>query len=369
MSIFFVMAGGTGGHLFPAQALAQELNRRGHSVHLATDARAQNYGHDFPAEEIHIIPSATPNLRNPVHLVKSSVTILRGVIKARKILKRVKPVAAIGFGGYPTFPPLLAARSLRVPAGLHEQNAVLGRANRALVRLCNALALTFEGTRYAQNVATRTVVTGNPVRDRVLTLTGAPYEMASGDIFKLVVFGGSQGARVFSDLVPEALGLLDADLRRQIKLVQQCRPEDIERVGKAYQAMGLDAELAPFFEDMPALISASHLVIARAGASTIAELGVLGRPALLFPLPGSIDQDQRANARNMEAAGGGWLMDEKTLDAQQLANRLADMVRAPQMLRDAAAAALTLGRPDAVIALADLLEDIGANRQQSGEPS
>lgn len=357
MSKFALMAGGTGGHLFPALALAQELVRRGHEIHLVTDKRVTQFGGDFPAREVHVVPAATPSIRNPIKFAKAGFTILGGMSKAWGILRRLDPDAVVGFGGYPCFPPFLAASLLGVPGVLHEQNAVLGRANRALARFADTLAMSFAETKYADKYRLKKVVTGNPVRDLVKAAANVPYTApdSTGPI-RLLVFGGSQGARVFSELVPQAIALLDEPLRKRLSITQQCREEDLEQVTDAYRAARVNVELARFFPDLPERIAANHLIIGRAGASTVAELAVLGRPAILVPLPGSLDQDQRANAQFMADAGGGWLVDQATLSPQSLATQLHDLLSAPERLSAAAQSAKAIGMPDAVSRLADLAE-------------
>jgi UDP-N-acetylglucosamine--N-acetylmuramyl-(pentapeptide) pyrophosphoryl-undecaprenol N-acetylglucosamine transferase len=359
MSTFALMAGGTGGHLFPAMALAQELRRRGHTIHLMTDHRVSGYGDAFPATEVHVVPSATPSVGNPVKFVAAGFTIVWGIGVALGRLGAIKPDAAIGFGGYPIFPPFLAARMRGVPGLLHEQNAIMGRANRALARWASRIALSFSATRHAEAFADRTVFTGNPVRDRVRAVADVPYPAldAEGPL-RVVVFGGSQGARAFADLVPPAIAELPEAMRHRLRIVQQCRPEDLDRVAGAYRQARVNVELQPFFSDLPERMAAAHLVIARAGASTVAELTVLGRPAILVPLPGSIDGDQKVNAQVVDAAGGGWIMEQATLSPPSLANRLTALFAEPQALTAAAAAAKSLGRPTAVETLADLAEGL-----------
>ena len=359
MSKFILMAGGTGGHLFPAMALAQELLRRGHVVELMTDHRVESYGSDFPASAVHIVPSATPSGKNPLLMAGAGFKILRGVGVALGKLRASKPQCVIGFGGYPTFPPFIAAHLLRIPGILHEQNAVMGRANRALGRFANALALSFATTKYADGFAGEKVVTGNPVRDRVRSVAQAPYpELTANGEIRLVIFGGSQGAKALSDIVPAAIALLPPELRQRLRLVQQCRAEDIERVRAVYRDAQVDAELASFFSDLPERIAQSHLVIGRSGASTIAELTVLGRPAILVPLPGALDADQKNNALIMEAAGAGWVAEQATLSPQSLGTRLTTLLTDPATLTKAATAARTLGQPQAVEKLADLAEKL-----------
>jgi UDP-N-acetylglucosamine--N-acetylmuramyl-(pentapeptide) pyrophosphoryl-undecaprenol N-acetylglucosamine transferase len=360
MSTFVLMAGGTGGHLFPAMALAQELRRRGHLIHLMTDHRVGTYGEAFPARETHIIPSATPSVGNPVKFTGAAVTLLWGTMVAWTRLRGIRPDAAVGFGGYPVFPPFLAARLSGIPGILHEQNAVMGRANRALARYASRIALSFEKTQYAEPFADKIVLTGNPVRDRVLAAASTPYPAFEADgPLRLVVTGGSQGARVFADLVPPAIAVLPDALRHRLRIVQQCRPEDLDRVAEAYRQAKVNVELQAFFTDLPERMANAHLVIPRAGASTVAELTVLGRPAILVPLPGSLDADQRNNARSMEVVNAGWIMEQATLSPPSLANRLTSLFGDPAILTAAAAAAGSLGQPRAVQQLADLAEAAG----------
>ena len=362
MGTYILMAGGTGGHLFPAMSLAQELNRRGHIVHLATDERVENYGGNFPAKKTHIIPAATPSLRNPIKFVRGGFTILRGIFASLGMLGEVKPDGVVAFGGYPCFPPFLAASLKGVPGMLHEQNAVMGRANRALARFAKVLAMQFEQTSGIENFNLEKIVTGNPVRDQVIEASNTPYPaLVSDGPINLLVFGGSQGARVFSDIVPPAIAHLPHELKKRLQVTQQCRHEDLERVTAAYHEARINVELSTFFADLPQRMAKSHLVIARAGASSIAELGVLGRPALLVPLPGSLDQDQRANALLMEQAGGGWLIDEATLSPHCLGKRLAELLGDSAALKQAAQNAKTVGRADAVARLADATEALSAN--------
>lgn len=357
MSKFVMVAGGTGGHLFPAQALAEELLRRGHTVYLMTDARAKNYGGDFPAVETIIVPAATPNLRHPIKAFKAGLKILGGVRKAHKELKRIDPDAIVGFGGYPTFPPFLAASMLGIPGVLHEANSVLGRANRALVRFAEKLALGFDDTKYAEPYASKIVLTGNPVRDMVLNVADEPFPPLGADHdVRITVFGGSQGAQVFSQMLPGAITALPEELRSRLKLVQQCREEDLQRMAEVYAQGRVSVEAAPFFKDLPRLLSKSHLVICRAGALTVSEMGAIGRPGIYVPLPGSIDQDQLNNAKRMEAAGGGVVMEQAALSPHSLATKITELLAYPERLQEMALNAKKIGMPDAVQRLADLTE-------------
>ena len=270
---------------------------------------------------------------------------------------------AVGFGGYPTLPPMMAATLMRVPSVVHEANAVLGRANRLLASRVTAVAATTAAINVRDADRGKVRLTGNPVRAVVRALAGAAYRPPTGgERLRLLVFGGSQGARYLSDVVPAALEKLPADFRNRISLTQQCRPEDLERVRAACARLSVPLEAEPFFQDLPARIAAAHLVVCRAGASTVTELAVIGRPAIMVPLPHALDQDQRENARILADAGGGWMFLEKDIDADRLASELRLAMTDPGRLTAAAAAALRIGRPDAVERLADLVEDVAARR-------
>jgi len=363
MSVFILMAGGTGGHLFPAMALAQELQRRGHVIHLMTDHRVESYGADFPAREVHIVPSATPSLSNPIKFVSGGLRILQGTGVAMGQIRKIKPAAVIGFGGYPTFPPFLAASLMGVPGILHEANAVLGRANRALARFADVLALGFANAKFSEGFNIEKSNTGNPVRDKVTAVADVPYPpLAEIDPIRLLIFGGSQGARAFADIVPPAIALLPEEIRQRLRVVQQCRPEDLDRVAEAYRLAKVNVDLAAFFDDLPERMASSHLIISRSGASTVAELGVVGRPAILIPLPGAIDADQKENARFVDNAGGGWIAEQDTVSPLSLGTRLTELFKNPDVLIKAAAIAKTLGQPDAVGKLADLAEKLAGDK-------
>ncbi len=356
-------AGGTGGHLFPAQALASELNRRGWTVDLATDKRVDKISSDFPARTVHLISAATISGKNPVALARTAFSLLKGTLQARSVISRDRPDIVVGFGGYPTFPPMFAARLSGVPTILHEANGVMGRANRLLAKGATAIATSVPVAGYAETLASKTTETGNPVRDAVLHAAELPYvpPVANGD-FKLLVFGGSQGARVFSDLLPPTLEKLPAGLRARLHVVQQCRPEDMERVQQAFRALDVSAECASFFQDLPQRIADAHLTVCRSGASSVTELCVLGRPAVLVPLPGAVDQDQAANAKVLEEVGGAWPIPQSELTPERLAREIDRFMNNPDMLSKAAANARGLAKPDAVKRLADLVETVAAKK-------
>jgi len=354
-------AGGTGGHLFPAFALSEELGRRGIEVDLMTDMRGDRYGADFPARQVYRIPSATLATRSPVGAGKTVLKLVQGVGRAYRHIRDIKPSVIVGFGGYPSFPPLIAAKLYGVPSVVHEQNAVMGRANRMLAKYVDAVATSFEITTGLEGEGLRKArLVGNPVRSQVLERAKQPYYPPQPDsYFTLVVFGGSQGARYFSDLVPAALELLDEDHRARLRVIQQCREEDLARVAAAYELIGISAETASFFPNLPEIMAQAHLIIGRAGASTVAELGVLGRPSILVPLPHALDNDQLHNATRLAESGGGWCIEQKNLDPQILADRLRQFIGAPEELKIAAARAKDAGVPEAQKLLGDLVEELG----------
>ncbi|MGB3900033.1 MAG: undecaprenyldiphospho-muramoylpentapeptide beta-N-acetylglucosaminyltransferase [Mesorhizobium sp.] len=355
-------AGGTGGHLFPAEALAHELTARGWSVHLATDDRAGRFAGQFPAVAVHPIRSATFGSKNPLALARAFWKIWSGVRQASALIGKLRPAVVVGFGGYPTLPPLYAATRRGVPTMVHEQNAVMGRANRALARRVSAIAGGF--LPQDQSVAgQKTVTTGNPVRPAVLDASKVPYEAsAEGEPFRLLVFGGSQGAQFFSDAVPAAVALLPEALRKRLVVTQQARAEDAAKVEAAYAGLGMTAEVSPFFTDMAARIAAAHLVISRSGASTVSEIAVIGRPGLLVPYPYALDHDQAANAAALAAAGGAEVHPQSSLSAERLAHLIRGSMDDPHKLAAMAAAAKSAGKPDATRLLADLTEAIASGR-------
>lgn len=359
--IIVLAAGGTGGHLFPAQALGEELRRRGYDIHLMTDERVRDYGKNFPASQTHVVHSATITPSKPGSVPGQMLRLYGGFRQAKAILAAVKPKAVVGFGGYPSFPPIFAASRLRIPSCVHDQNAVMGRANRVLARFATAVASSFPDLRgLPPQAAHKVTVTGNPVRDIVLTQKGAAYP--SFERFNLLVFGGSQGAQFFGEFMPKVFAAMSAEDRRAIRLTQQVRAENMEAVKSAYAAMELDCELNPFFMDMPARIAHSHLIVCRSGASTIAELGVIGRPAIMVPLPHALDNDQLRNAESFAAAGAGWVEPQGQLEPSSFAQFLTKLRSQQRQLQQAAAAALGHGRPDAAQRLADLTEKIAGTR-------
>ena len=362
--LVLLAAGGTGGHLFPAEALAEALAKRGVGVDLATDDRAERYGRKFPARAIHVITSETVRGRDPISLARTVVKLAAGVMQALRLVRRIRPVAVVGFGGYPTVPPVYAATLRGIPTLIHEQNAVMGRANRLLAARVSAIATSFPGVLDGDpKLAAKGTRTGNPVRPMVLAAAATPYPApeATGPL-RLLAFGGSQGARIMSDIVPPAVERLDPQLRSRLTIVQQAREEDIARVKEIYARANVAAEVAAFFTDLPARVAASHLVVSRSGASTVAELAAIGRPSILVPLPHALDQDQAANAGVLEQAGGATCLRQDDFTPDRLAAEIAALALAPQKLVAMAAAARAQGAPDAGERLAELVARLAFGR-------
>lgn len=350
-------AGGTGGHIFPAEALAEKLLARGERVVLMTDKRFAHFTSgalsDIEKETIH-----AGTVAGTWHKKLAGIGGLAlGIVEARRILARLKPKVVVGFGGYPSFPTVFAASALHIPTIIHEQNSVLGRANRLLAGRVDKIATSFPATQMLEEKDNQKVTfTGNPVRASVKALREVSYPALVQDSpIRLLVTGGSQGAAIFSQVVPTAVAMLPDGIRARVQVHQQCRPAELEMARAAYTKMGVTAELSTFFVDLPARLSACHLVICRSGASTIAELAVAGRPAILVPLPNSMDNHQYYNADAFEQAGGGWVMAQPGFTPSALSARLETFLSAPDSLIKAAAGARTMGLGDAAEKLADLV--------------
>lgn len=353
-------AGGTGGHIFPAVALAEVLLARGYKVELVTDHRFHHYTKSIEGAlatlPIHTIRAATLK-GGPLKKLMSGFGIAMGVLQAVRILWRVKPIAVVGFGGYPSLPTMLAAVMTGRRTFIHESNSVLGRVNRAIAARVGYIALTYPHTQ-KMPASTRSVVTGNPVRAAVCTVAHVPYpDLTADGVMCLLVIGGSQGASVFSEVVPAAMEALPADLRARIQLTQQCRASEIDAVQARYDALGMKVELAPFFGDVAPRLAKTHLMICRAGASTVAELMIAGRPAIFVPLPIATDNHQYHNAQAIEDAQAGWIVTQEAFTPTALAAKLETLLRAPQRLAECAAAMHRLGAPHAAEKLADLVLD------------
>ena len=356
---FVLAAGGTGGHMIPAHALAAELRRRGHGVLLITDDRGARFPGLFDKVPIHILPAGRLG-GGPIGWLKALNAVVRGRAEAKNIYRQHRPDAVVGFGGYPAFPALLAASALHIPTLLHEQNAVLGRVNRLLAGDAVAIGTAYEEVeRLKPRYRGKAVVIGNPVRDDIARLGEMPFpDFDEYSPFKILVTGGSQGATVLGEVVPEGLGLLGPSLRHRLQVAQQCRPDDIERVRARYAELGIPAELLTYIEDMGAKYADAHLVIGRAGASTIAELTAAGRPAILIPFAAATDDHQTANAREMTAAGGARTIQQSAFTPDVLARQIEAMAGDPVALNNAAQRALSVGRPHAARDLADLAERV-----------
>jgi UDP-N-acetylglucosamine--N-acetylmuramyl-(pentapeptide) pyrophosphoryl-undecaprenol N-acetylglucosamine transferase len=354
-------AGGTGGHMFPAEALAGELLKRGFAVDLVTDRRGQAFGDRLGDVAVHRVHAAGVVGRSIARKLGSVALLGLGTLQARWLMHRLQPRVVVGFGGYASVPTLLAAAQAGCATVLHEQNAVLGRANKLLAPRSRLIATSFPETRDVRAADREKLVhTGNPVRPAVISLSNQPYPAVGPDRgLRLLVTGGSQGARIFGDIVPSAIASLPKDMRSRLFVSQQCRPEDLDRVARTYDEAEVSADLAPFFADLPRRLGAAHLGICRAGASTVAELAVAGLPAILVPLPSS-DDHQSFNAAHLEQAGGGWIIQQEEFTAPILARRLFGLLREPDTLAQAAQAARSTGIPDAATRLADLVQDLGA---------
>lgn len=356
-----IAAGGTGGHMFPAEALARELQARGWRVVLATDARGERYAADFPAEERLALDAATG--RGPIGLVKAALAISRGVVSARKALRRLNADVVIGFGGYPSAPALVAALSQKRPTLLHEQNAVLGRTNRWLAPYVRAIASAFpELSRVPAGAREKVQLIGNPVRQAIIEAAARPYPVPDvGAPIQILVTGGSQGSRILSETVPEALARLPEPLQDRLRVVQQSRPESLETARQTYLDAAIMAEVAPFFKDMASRLSVAHLLVGRAGASTCTELATMGLPSLLIPLKIAMDDHQTANARSLVKAGGAEVVAEDDVTVERLADVLETLLSDPQRLASMSAGARSASLPEATARLADLVEAV-ANR-------
>ncbi|MBT4935084.1 MAG: undecaprenyldiphospho-muramoylpentapeptide beta-N-acetylglucosaminyltransferase [Rhodospirillaceae bacterium] len=362
-------AGGTGGHVFPAEALATEMTGRGFKLSLITDRRGDAYGGALGSIETHRVRAGGIAGKSISALLRSGPELAFGTLQARFLLKKMRPRAVVGFGGYASVPTMLAATFGGCKTVIHEQNAVLGRANRLLASRVKRIATSFEGTRSVPDSAMAKVIqTGMPVRQTLTAVRGTAYpELNDSSEINILVLGGSQGANILSEVIPEAIGRLDADLRARLSITQQCRPEDLEAARANYRQLSIKAELESFFDDIPERLAATHLLISRAGASSVAEAMTVGRPAILVPYPHAVDDHQTFNAHALDDAGGGWLMAQETFTPEALAERLSSLLHTPRVLTRAAACARTAGRPDAVVRLADTICELIETNGQSND--
>ncbi len=358
---YVLAAGGTGGHLIPAFALAAELERRGHHVALITDERGAAIPGKPASLTAHVLPAGRLAGKNPLGWVRGVRGIMEGRRMALRLFESFEPSCVVGFGGYPALPALLAATSAKIPSVIHEQNAVLGRVNRFLSSRVDAIATAYtEVDRLAEKHEHKVHLVGNPVREEVLKLRDQPFPAFTADgLLRVLVTGGSQGARVLSEVVPDGLAMLPPSLRTRLQVTQQCRAEDIEAVRARYAGHDIPAELGTYFENMAERLADAHLFIGRAGASTIAELTAVGRPAILVPLPIATDDHQAANVRDITAAGGARAIRQAKFTAVELAKQVQAIAQNPETLATAAHAAWNCGYPGAAKDLADLVESFG----------
>lgn len=367
---FVLAAGGTGGHMVPADVLGQVLRARGHHVALVTDDRGLRFPGLFEGVPRHVIPSSTLS-GGPIGWLKAWKTIRAGKAAAMRLYQSFHPAVVVGFGGYPVLPAMLAARSMKIASVIHEQNSVLGRVNRMLAGRVDAIATAYTDVRRLRSrYREKTTLVGNPVRAEVRALRDLPYPALDDDgVFRVLVVGGSQGATILSDVVPEGLGMLPPNFRTRLQVTQQCRPEDIERVRETYARLGIPAECATYLEDLPQRLAWTHLVIARSGASTVAELTTAGRPAILIPFAAATDDHQTSNAAEIVAAGGARMIPQKLFTSVELAKQMQKLGLEPRALANAAARARSVGWPDAAESLADLVEGIGYARLGLAQPA
>ncbi|MBF9233592.1 undecaprenyldiphospho-muramoylpentapeptide beta-N-acetylglucosaminyltransferase [Microvirga alba] len=368
--LILLTAGGTGGHLFPAEALANALKASGARVALATDKRANAYAGSFPADEIIEIPSATPSGRSLPQMAKAALLLSTGTLKAIPAIRRLKPAVVVGFGGYPTVPPVIAASMLRVPTVIHEANGVMGRANRLLARWACVIATGFANIKgIPAGVPGKILQTGNPIRPSVVDASRVAYPaLEKNGKLRLLVVGGSQGARVMSDVVPPAIELLPAEVHARLAICQQARGEDLERVRGTYERLGVEFEAEPFFKDLPQRLAKAHLVISRSGASTVAELAVIGRPSILVPLPGSLDQDQAANAKTLGDIGAAIVLPQVQFTPERLAQEIRSFLEKPERLSQAATAAHSASITDAAERLAQAVLQLVPSNNNGKSP-
>ena len=367
-NLILLASGGTGGHVFPAEALAVELKQRGYQLGLVTDRRGGEVRGQLAEIPVYRIRAGGIAGKGLLNRVRSTGELAAGTIQAWRLLKRLSPVCVVGFGGYASVPTMVAANLSGLTTAIHEQNAVLGRANRLLARRGNRIATCYDRVRSIPEGAEDLVVTtGMPVRQSIAALRDQPYvPPASGSPLRIFVMGGSQGASIFSDVVPRGIGMLPAEVRSRVVVVQQCRAADIDAARAVYADIGVEAELATFFDDAPRHIANAHLVISRSGASTIAELTAIGRPAILVPYAHAVDDHQTFNAHAVDEVAAGWLIPNHEFTAEILAERLEALFSLPQTLVNAAAAARAAGRPDAAERLAQVVIDLVRSSNGNG---
>ncbi|MDW3204072.1 MAG: undecaprenyldiphospho-muramoylpentapeptide beta-N-acetylglucosaminyltransferase [Alphaproteobacteria bacterium] len=359
-NLVVLATGGTGGHVFPAQALAEELKRRGNRLALITDRRGDAYSGPLGELDAHTISAAGVSGKGLRARIAAVFKLMVGYFQARKLLRTMRPAVVVGFGGYPSVPTMMAASHLKIRTAIHEQNAVLGRANRLMAGRVDRIALSFNETDgLSPKDRERSVLTGNPVRPEIAALAGRPFKTPDSDSpLHVLIVGGSQGAQILGEAVPAAMARLPEGLKSRLRVEQQARPEQLDAVRSAYRQAGIDADIRPFFDDMPVRLARAHLMIGRAGASTLAELTTVGLPAILIPYAYAIDNHQAANAARLSDAGGAWAIPQMDVTADDLARRIEQLLGNPPVLSAAAQAAARTGIPDATRRLADAVEGL-----------
>ncbi|ACT57570.1 undecaprenyldiphospho-muramoylpentapeptide beta-N-acetylglucosaminyltransferase [Candidatus Liberibacter asiaticus] len=357
-NVILLVAGGTGGHVFPAVALSHELKNRGYAVYLITDRRARSFITDFPADSIYEIVSSQVRFSNPFVFWNSLVILWKAFIASLRLIKKLKPNVVVGFGGYHSISPLLAGMILRIPSMVHEQNVIMGKANRLLSWGVQIIARGLVSSQ-KKVLLRKIIVTGNPIRSSLIKMKDIPYQSSDLDQpFHLLVFGGSQGAKVFSDIVPKSIALIPEMQRKRLVIMQQVREDDKEKVQKQYDELGCKATLACFFKDIERYIVEANLLICRSGALTVSEIAVIGRPAILVPYPHSVDQDQLHNAYYLQEGGGAKVITENFLSPERLAEELCSAMKKPSCLVQMAKQVSMKGKPQAVLMLSDLVEKL-----------
>lgn len=371
--LVLISAGGTGGHMFPAAALSKDLLSRGFRVELVTDPRGKRFTESFGSIPITVIQAGTLGA-GLLGKVSGVGGLAMGIIQSLRLLDRLKPAVVVGFGGYPSFPAVFAAQRKKIPTIIHEQNAILGRANAALAPRADRIALSMSHIHgLDEGDVPRATVTGNPIREEIAALYSRPYPTVQPDgTLRILIMGGSLGAHVFSDVVPKAFSRLSPAHRARLEVVQQCRPDDLESVRQAYDKIGIKCELHHFINNVPEQLAQAHLVIGRSGASTVAEVTTAGRPAIFVPYPHHEDQQQKINADTVADAGGAWVMTQNGFTEEAVLARVETFLQNPEVLFRAAENARSMGRPDAARRLGNLVTAIARgwdkNTGRAAEP-
>ena len=352
--VLLIAAGGTGGHMFPAQALAWEFQELGWNVVLVTDKRGEKFSKTFPPKSIKFIQSsATLSFKNPLRMPKALCLILVSILQASWVFIKIRPKVVIGFGGYPSFASILIAKVFKIKSIIHEQNAVLGRVNKFFSKSVTAVACSFWPTQAPSG--TTMYFTGNPIRNTVVDKGPSIFNLPLTGPLNLVVIGGSQGAKIFSRLLPEAVETLPVKLRNRLRITHQARLPDCRELRHSYEKLGVKATVEDFFQNVERIFSSAHLIVARAGASTIAEVLFLGRPLLLVPIPFSLGDHQKRNAQRISDMGAAICLEQKGLTGKRLAREIRYILTSRRLAHDLANTAAKKATPQAIKNLKDLI--------------